>query len=77
MFKNMWHHQIWGQYAGYAAGYAASSVLMPASVYILMLCLLYRLGLLILSKKSQLLLQCLYCLVLMPAYKVSTASIML
>ena len=30
-----WHHQIWGQYAGYAAGYAASSVLMPASVYIL------------------------------------------
>ena len=40
MFKNMWHHQIWGQYAGYAAGYAASSVLMPASVYILMLCLL-------------------------------------
>ena len=30
MFKNMWHHQIWGQYAGYAAGYTASSVLMPA-----------------------------------------------
>ena len=24
----MWHHQIWGQYAGYAAGYAASSVLV-------------------------------------------------
>ena len=35
MFKYMWHHQIWGQYAGYAAGYAASSVLMPASVHIL------------------------------------------
>ena len=34
--KDMWHHQIWGQFAGYAA----SSVLMPASVYILMLCLL-------------------------------------
>ena len=40
MFKDMWHHQIWGQYAGYAAAYAASSVHMPASVYILMLCLL-------------------------------------
>ena len=80
MFKNMWHHQIWGQFAGYAAGYAASSVLMPASVYILMLCLLYRLGLLILSKKSQLLLQYLYCLVIMPASTVKevlTASIML
>ena len=40
LFKDMWHHQIWGQFAAYAAGYAASSMLMPASVYILMLCLL-------------------------------------
>ena len=36
----MWHHQIWGQFAGYAAGYASSSVLMPAAVYILMLFLI-------------------------------------
>ena len=21
LFKDMWHHQIWGQFAGYAAGY--------------------------------------------------------
>ena len=39
LFKDMWHHQIWGQFAGYAAGhaagYAASSVHMLASVYIL------------------------------------------
>ena len=41
LFKDMWHHQIWGQYAGYAAGYAASSVLMPASVY---LCYAYFTG---------------------------------
>ena len=34
LFKDMWHHQIWGQFAVYAAGYAASSMLMPASVYI-------------------------------------------
>ena len=40
LFKDMWHHQIWGQFAGYAAGYASSSVVMPASVYILKLCLL-------------------------------------
>ena len=33
----MWHHQIWGQFAGYAAGYASSGVLMPASVCIVML----------------------------------------
>ena len=36
----MWHHQIWGQFAGYAAGYTSSSVLMPAAVYILMLFLI-------------------------------------
>ena len=36
----MWHHQIWGQFPGYAAGYASSGVLMPASVYIPILCLL-------------------------------------
>ena len=35
LFKDMWHHQIWGQFAAYAAGYAASSVHMLASVYIL------------------------------------------
>ena len=74
MFKDMWHHQIWGQYAGYAAGYAASSVLMPASVYILMLCLLYRLGLLTLSKKSQYCFYNINFLVVVPAYGVKEVS---
>ena len=42
LFQDMWHHQIWGQFAGYAAGYAASSVHMLASVYILKyLCYVY------------------------------------
>ena len=31
VFKDMWHHQIWGQFAGYAAGSAASIVLTGAS----------------------------------------------
>jgi hypothetical protein len=39
-----WHHQIWGQYAGYAAGYAASSMLMPASILYTYLCYAYFTG---------------------------------